>query len=173
MASVPRSTSESSSDAAPECVHRAILTRKTFANGTVHYVRQCLKCGEKTTAWLPQATLSDADMGVAPPFDDDLAERVARERWDASRAAREYDRLNRTGTWWSEYDVYLNAEAWQAKRRRVMQRAGWYCEGCGERRAVEVHHVTYRHRGNEFLWELRAVCKQCHERLTEESRGAQ
>jgi hypothetical protein len=28
-----------------------------------------------------------------------------------------------------------------------------------------VHHVTYKNMGNEFLWELRAICAVCHERV--------
>ena len=67
--------------------------------------------------------------------------------------------------WQADYSRYLLSPAWRNKRFRVLERAGGVCEGCGERRATEVHHVTYRHVGNEFLWELRAVCGECHSRI--------
>lgn len=51
-----------------------------------------------------------------------------------------------------------------AKRARVLLRAGRKCEGCGEE-ATQVHHLTYEHVFEEFLFELIAVCRGCHERL--------
>jgi 5-methylcytosine-specific restriction endonuclease McrA len=27
-----------------------------------------------------------------------------------------------------------------------------------------VHHLTYQNAGNEFLWELVAICRECHAR---------
>lgn len=59
---------------------------------------------------------------------------------------------------------YYQSEEWRAVRQRVMQRARNVCEGCCNSPAVEVHHMTYENFGKEFLWELRAVCKPCHER---------
>jgi 5-methylcytosine-specific restriction endonuclease McrA len=54
----------------------------------------------------------------------------------------------------------------------VLQRANGHCEGCGQRKAVQVHHLTYEHVGQEFLWELRAVCSECHDRLHPDRRNA-
>lgn len=39
------------------------------------------------------------------------------------------------------------------------------CEGCGKARATQVHHKTYRNLGDEFLFELVALCDACHKRL--------
>ena len=44
------------------------------------------------------------------------------------------------------------------------------CEGCGVRRAAQVHHLTYEHVGDELLFELVAVCGQCHDRITAQAR---
>ncbi len=62
------------------------------------------------------------------------------------------------------YEAYLRTPEWKAKSRLVIERAGGVCEGCGIERATQTHHLTYTHVGNEFLWELRAVCRGCHER---------
>jgi 5-methylcytosine-specific restriction endonuclease McrA len=63
-----------------------------------------------------------------------------------------------------EYEIYLQTDAWQEKRELVFTRANGMCEGCRQAPACQVHHVTYEHVGNEFLWELVAVCRVCHAR---------
>jgi len=67
--------------------------------------------------------------------------------------------------WRTWYDGYLTTDAWRRRREKVLERAGGVCEGCGERRAVQVHHRTYAHVGDEFLFELVALCTPCHKRL--------
>jgi 5-methylcytosine-specific restriction endonuclease McrA len=67
--------------------------------------------------------------------------------------------------WLVKYNAYLQGDEWRAKRVLVLRRADWTCEGCGNARATQVHHTTYDHAGNEFLWELVAVCDECHERF--------
>lgn len=63
------------------------------------------------------------------------------------------------------YREYLQSSAWAKLRRQVLMRAAFICEGCGAKPAVEVHHKTYEHVGDEFLFELTALCKECHGRL--------
>jgi 5-methylcytosine-specific restriction endonuclease McrA len=74
-------------------------------------------------------------------------------------------------TWWKKYDDYLNSESWLLKRAKVLERAGRRCEACGEAWATQVHHVTYEHVFDEPLFDLRAVCVPCHERLTAADRS--
>jgi len=47
----------------------------------------------------------------------------------------------------------------------VFERANGLCEGCAEHTARHVHHKTYEHVCNEFLWELVAVCERCHQAI--------
>ena len=63
------------------------------------------------------------------------------------------------------YAAYLRSDAWKERARRVMLRAGGMCEACLAAPAQHVHHLTYEHVGNELMWELRAVCAGCHERI--------
>lgn len=62
------------------------------------------------------------------------------------------------------YAEYLRSTEWAARRERVMQRAGGICEGCRMQPATEVHHLTYEHMTQEFLFELVAICSDCHAR---------
>ena len=67
--------------------------------------------------------------------------------------------------WWAEYDAYLASPEWAARRDLVLDRAGGICEGCRCARATQAHHRNYDHVGDEFLFELVAVCDACHRRL--------
>lgn len=63
-----------------------------------------------------------------------------------------------------QYADYLRSEEWARRREKVMQRAGCVCEGCCTQPATEVHHLTYAHITHEFLFELVAMCGDCHAR---------
>jgi 5-methylcytosine-specific restriction endonuclease McrA len=63
-----------------------------------------------------------------------------------------------------EYQKYLESREWQAKRAKVLKRANHICEGCLSRPAVQVHHTTYANVGHELLFELVALCLDCHAR---------
>jgi hypothetical protein len=69
--------------------------------------------------------------------------------------------------WRHCYEEYLQSDAWHERRRRVLARARGICEGCRQAPATQVHHLTYKHVCNEFLWELVAICRGCHERYHE------
>lgn len=47
----------------------------------------------------------------------------------------------------------------------VMTRDQYQCKGCGHKQAEDVHHLTYDHIFDELLFELIAVCRDCHTRI--------
>lgn len=51
------------------------------------------------------------------------------------------------------------------KRRKIIDRCNGRCEGCGEAPVAQVHHLTYEHVGDEFLFELVGLCNRCHDRM--------
>lgn len=61
-----------------------------------------------------------------------------------------------------EYKDYINSSNWKQKRKLVIERCGNKCEGCRLKNVEDVHHVTYKNFGDEFLFELLGLCKQCH-----------
>jgi len=75
---------------------------------------------------------------------------------------------NHSESWWEWYKEYLLSPEWKDKRQLVMGRARNVCESCGSNAAKQVHHIAYDHVGNEPLWELKAVCDECHEVLHSE-----
>jgi 5-methylcytosine-specific restriction endonuclease McrA len=87
------------------------------------------------------------------------------QRWEQRQQGREETRQAEQEAWRARYDAYILSREWKIKRSLVFKRAHGQCEGCGLDTAVQVHHLTYAHLGDEFLWELRAVCRTCHERV--------
>ncbi len=45
-----------------------------------------------------------------------------------------------------------------------MERSGGVCEACGDAPAAQVHHLTYERIGRELLFDLAAVCLECHKK---------
>lgn len=79
-------------------------------------------------------------------------ERRARQRRIEARRARQ-----------REYRRYLKTEGWKQRRQVALDRAGGFCEDCGIRSNLEVHHRTYKRKGAERPGDLVAICPSCHE----------
>jgi 5-methylcytosine-specific restriction endonuclease McrA len=118
---------------------------------------QCLDCG----ASVGNPITHRAIRGPVPEWDYDLQREGKNQRLAALEA--ESDR------WWEWYNGYLQSPEWRALRDLVLMRANGRCEGCGTAEPSEVHHLTYDHAGAEFLFELVALCTNCHERLHRET----
>ena len=125
---------------------------------------QCTKCGQLFSRSMAHALAS----ATTPNVDQD-ALRVWRERdrarWQAKSDEWHRQRAEQDAAWWDRYDNYLQSDAWRRLRPLVFQRAGGICEGCRRAEATQVHHLTYKNVTCEFLWELVAVCPDCHERV--------
>lgn len=103
----------------------------------------------------------------APPVDHSISEKY----WQSRRARLIADKDGQQRQWWADYNAYLRSPEWKAKRRKVLERDNWTCQACMERPATQVHHTSYAHRFNEPLFELQAVCDECHRLITEIDRG--
>lgn len=127
-------------------------------------------CGKRLTDIGGGRAAADAPV-TCKSCDTASVRRVEREQrrqaWVARIGAQEQERARALDERRAAYVAYLQTPEWRARRELVMQRAGRLCEGCRLEVATEVHHVTYEHLGNELLWELRAVCRGCHERIHE------
>lgn len=167
---------------------RSVLRCRTISGGAKQAVTQCKNCGFYGSKGYRPVGKKDWPAQIRrvedlPPFDDDAlaaaharlggkkneelrhaitdrgnpkaaAERVKYLQADLKR--REAEREARAG--------YYASDAWAMIRQRILRRAKGICEGCCLSPAVEVHHMTYDNFGNEFMWELKAVCKPCHAR---------
>lgn len=138
------------------------LRVRTVRGGGKQYVKQCLRCGEAVSNPVKAEAALELNGGnPLSPFDEQL-----QAAWSkAVKESAERIKCADDSAFWSAYGDYLASEQWQEKRRKVFARAGGICEGCGESEPSEVHHISYEHVGAEFLFELVAVCKACHDRI--------
>jgi hypothetical protein len=147
------------------CVHAQLDIRKvTVAGGGVQYRQQCQECGD---------LIGFAIAHTKAPQDAAVENQTLRVMYRSERD-RQYAAIiqrhvklqkNKDTEFWHRYNEYLKSPTWAERRGRVLQRAKGICEGCSDRPAVQVHHLTYKHVFEEFLFELVAVCDDCHKRL--------
>ena len=75
---------------------------------------------------------------------------------------------------YGQYDKYINSDNWKKSdvRLQKLKIANYICEVCNENSANEVHHKTYENFKNEKAEDLLAICTDCHEKITRESRNS-
>ena len=138
----------------PRCdPHDYHVVRKRQANGDIRAGRQCTRCGHNGGG-VPQDGL---DMDSLPWWDAGLV-----ASWQGVLDA--HSRARRRDEWWAEYNAYLQSDKWKVIRRKVLERCRRVCEGCMAAWATQIHHTTYAHLGDEFLFELLGLCDACHAR---------
>jgi 5-methylcytosine-specific restriction endonuclease McrA len=116
---------------------------------------QCKGCGELVGASLRHEL-------AAPDTPDVSRDLIGRRPYLIQQL--EQQRAAEAEEWRQWYQCYLQTDEWRERRQLVFNRARGICEGCRRAPPTQVHHLTYKHAGNEFLWELVAICRDCHER---------
>jgi len=97
-----------------------------------------------------------------------LSERAVREAKETQARQRRLDELRRM-----PYPEYLRTPEWQARRLRHLQSAGNRCQVCNAPGPqLDVHHRTYKRRGEELFQDLIVLCRNCHTLFHREGRLA-
>ncbi len=143
---------------------------KRLIGGAVTIHIQCTGCGRSLSGSLRRADI--ASWQDLPEWDASIGEGYDQARMESARdyvaeldAARERA-AEEAARRRIEYRRWLlTSTEWQTLRDRVFRRAMGQCEACLANRAQDVHHVTYRLGKLPPAWELRAVCRPCHDRL--------
>lgn len=148
-----------------DCDHSKTEVRiRTFKNGSIHYVNQCIVCGHAGTSISKHAALS---LNIElKPFDDDLQSKREQQRnAEIEMVTKEYGTKKEANRqdFLAWYNSYLNSQEWKRKRNLVLKRDNYICQGCLLSKATQVHHLTYKHVGEELLFELVSICDTCHE----------
>jgi hypothetical protein len=146
------------------CEHEETeLRRRTISGGQNQFVQQCMQCGDARSQPIAKAKALQLSGSVEPPdFDNELKQNWERRKQESVELIK---KAFNGEVFHEGYGEYLNSEAWAKRRKLVLNRARGTCEGCGEAAATEVHHTSYEHVGNEFLFELVALCEPCHDRF--------
>lgn len=167
-----RCAKEFSDLAKQECKHeRQELRHGTNKGGHPVTRMQCLDCGLRVgNAWKAPPNAEEL-----PGFDDAMHDaylatrKAANEKIDLKYVEiqlRRWKAKEIGDSYYSQaHNAYLASPEWRDQRQRVMERANGLCEGCRLAPAKEVHHLSYEHWGHEFLFELVALCGDCHDRI--------
>lgn len=159
-----------------QCEHQRTEVRvKQYPDAGPRRLRQCLDCGQRRPGSIgPEVP----HVLQCRPWDDALESagqaKLAADReayWETYRAKRAKGNSEAELEWRANYDRVIASPEWAKRRRVVLRRDGNICQACLEERATEVHHKTYAHLGNEPLFDLVAVCRPCHESITEMDRA--
>lgn len=151
-----------------DCRHEDWEYRKVTqarTDGKIVYMRtaQCLKCGRRVKfsrkdLWLP----NQGDEANLPEFDKDFE----RKLYDSEIQKRNDSRIAKFRQKHREYEIYIcTSPEWRNRREKVLKRAGYICECCLDKKASQVHHMNYDSLFNEILWDLKAVCYDCHKKI--------
>jgi 5-methylcytosine-specific restriction endonuclease McrA len=127
-----------------------------------------LDCGRQVGSYFKKTDRPD----IVEPWDCTLEQQWdEKEQSEIAAIRMESDTIRRTkfedGR--EKYREYLETQEWREKRALVLARDGHMCKGCGTERATDVHHQTYAHIYNEFLFELISLCRKCHDRVHSDS----
>lgn len=146
------------------CEHRStLLIAVDLANGAPpQYKHVCTDCGTRFNP-IAHAELTDDEKQEARR-NADLLGSMPQEVGRRATASRATQILRVRLSDDPRYQDYLQSPAWKDLRALVLLRSNGRCEGCGRRRAQDIHHLSYAHLYDEFLFELVAVCRRCHER---------
>lgn len=150
-----------------ECKHiQQLPCEWKDGGGKNHIKKQCQHCGRMIGSALGKSKVNESDLVKFQPN--------LEATYDAKRKSEYNDLIQRhiriqkaqSGEFSKSYKVHLNSDKWRLViRPKVLKRANGICEGCLERPATQVHHFTYDHLGDEFMFELAALCGPCHDRL--------
>ena len=60
------------------------------------------------------------------------------------------------------YLSHIKSDKWRDIRLGMLNHVGNACEACANTRTLQVHHLTYKHLGNEPRDDLIVLCVRCH-----------
>ena len=149
-----------------ECLGETTIRRKPIRGGGFQLKHQCMVCGAAVGSAIAHdkfnIQIDEWDLSLEAAWKENV-----NKFYRDNAFQLEQNIENKSTQWWKQYNKYLLSEQWRDRRDRIFRRAGYICEGCGAKPASQVHHLSYKNVGKEFLWEIVAVCDDCHARCHE------
>jgi len=124
---------------------------------------QCTDCGKLLANQLPHHLATPDTPNVDLATLKRCREREEQE-WRDRAQFYEEKREREHQEWLEAHSEYLQTDEWQEKREAVLEREDNLCQGCRAALAAHIHHLSYEHWRDELLFELVALCEDCHER---------
>lgn len=131
-------------------------SKRVLKDGRTIFGMHCMNCGR----WTPKSK-SAFDKLPTIFFDETIRVQFQKRLENFHRSKSEKNRSE----WFAAYSTYLSSQKWKEKRIAVLERDNYLCQGCRNQKASQVHHLSYKNVGNEFLSELISLCSECHSKL--------
>lgn len=136
----------------------------------VNLFSQCISCGKKgEVGSLKHSTVpffkDRIKSGEINKYDLELLNTKSPtfEKYNAYRTLKQKVDKNIENAKRKEfYSQYMKSDKWKAIRLKVLKRDNYLCQACLEAPAQDVHHITYENIGDELMYELLSVCRDCH-----------
>jgi hypothetical protein len=155
-----------------ECIHFNYV-KYYDSLGRVRVQKQCLVCAKRSADKKHSEVDNPEDLPHRIDYED-AQEHRRQMREFAEQMVPKRTLEPEVDAWMSKrsrYHRYLRSPKWKERRKKVLERAEDRCEGCRAAKPTEVHHLNYDHVGDELLYELVALCRDCHEKAHEEKPG--
>ena len=146
------------------CVHPQNFPVKYIVEGGIIQVKMyCRDCKRINGRALKQSNYNLEGLKIITK-EENYEEQ--KEQWNKQiLQVGEYLKSLNIRYWIDEYKEYLEGDEWENVRGVILRRDKFQCQVCFSD-ANEVHHMCYKHMGwhvkNKFLFELVALCKNCH-----------
>lgn len=155
-----------------ECRHAATkLRRRVVHGGAIQHYHQCLFCGQASGGAVARSVWSAATQPIEA-WDCNLEKECSEKReqhYLEIKESWENKQRKENDDFWKRWHAHMGSQKWYKIRSKVIARCGNLCEGCRDRPVAQVHHLTYQHLGDEFLFELVGLCLECHRRIHPDS----
>lgn len=151
-----------------------VMVKHTIRDGRTQIKKQCYNCGVIQGPCYPFKTIENIEdlTSSSRKFQDHLNEKRSEEFRDMKKKVlKKFEEKYGVPTDKEgpllDYAEYLTSPEWKEKRKLVMERDRYHCQSCLADDATEVHHLSYKHLFNEPLFDLVAVCRSCHQSITD------
>ena len=156
------------------CSHpQKILCNKPDKNGRPYIAEQCVKCGSRVGNFHSAKNFLHSELEALPLWNRDLETGYSKRKFAEMSSLWQAEKDKEDDAWWHRYEAHLQSPKWKALRKKVIERAKGICEGCGQNKATQAHHLNYERVGNEMLFDLVAVCESCHKKVHKEQTPAE
>lgn len=157
-----------------ECIHDVRTIGINRRNNTLEFRDICIKCFHKVKTY-KKSDFTSYELSKIPIRNIDVIDKerskyyeIRREKYSEITNLLNEKRDEIINTIYAERDrirnEYYQSLEWKSLRLNVLKRDNYICQGCLKNQATEVHHHTYAHLKEEFMFELISLCNYCHSR---------
>ena len=157
-----------------DCIHDVRTIGINRRNNSIEYRDICIKCFIKIKTY-KKSDFTSYELSRIPVRDIDIIDNERSKYHEIRRVnyieissllneKRDEIIISITEERDKIRNEYYQSLEWKKLRLIVLNRDKYICQGCLKNQATEVHHQSYAHFKEEFMFELISLCRHCHSR---------